>query len=1002
MPTDQNPIINSSDRFIVYASRLKDSPYTAGEDEWPQYHEDKVSNLANEILNGNKTCYLISGYRGVGKTSFIRQVEEKAERLLDEKRNINTENGTSSEEVPECLFVLTNFAKYENHKSLLRRMIRDVYQEYRKNEAAKVQNEEEKKVSKKKSTRTIKNLLVRLIRNISQTYKKNKAVIFQNDEEKRINEKKIQEKEFKEKIEDLYKRTFQDIKTQLSISDSSELKITGESDVSGMVKKYLPLFLQTIISGAGSYYFIKQWLVKAVPLTIILGISLTFWLIFNLFKVSVSFTRKISKESKSTLEEIYDDEIAHFKFQELLDSFNSLNYRLVFVLDELDKVNITDLDNLIKEMKPYLLSGKAHFIIVAGQELAYRYLWAYSGDDAVIGSLFSKFYHIPLFTRDNLEEIGKRFINFDNASPDSISKLSPLFDYLIFKCRRVPRSFIARFRQIVVWDIDENKEQTAYIKIPDKQTTELQVQILAMIREIERLSITPKQYEPVLNDYLITQLFINAQQMIFKKDYFQSVNDYLEHYSKSDQLADKAYYQNVEEIIRDLFSRMKQENIIKEKTEEVNPPVTIETVSGKKDETSKVEVHEIDNAISTPELPKFKNEWIGFISALNLFWNDEVNRNPSLANTANTTYNFLEYFNTIKAVSFTPIHEKSLIELINNLHLIQWEDRLKSFRDQLRSYSINPLAFQRQLTEFIIRQQLKSKLGKNYSEQILTGFDSAFISRNSTEPDMLIDFRHSELSESDRSDIEKIIEKLSDYNLLSKKGNTILIIETFFNPDSKINQDLLIQDFNSLIEKLNPSYYGKIAYYPVPNRIEKDTLEKLAEKCINNLSPYREFAIFDRVEEKQKMIRSLPNFDAEDPQRFLWGEKSEIENRKLTATVAPIGKESKKFNITLTVRGSEKKSLRGFVYFLVHPSFPEEIYKILAKNNSAILHLDGYEAFTTGAVCDDGATELELNLNNVEGIPDGFRYTETSDLSKESSIKRPPKRSISVKKRMKK
>lgn len=958
MSTNQNSTVNSPDRFLVYASRLKDSPYTSGEDEWPRYLDDKVSNLAHEIVNGNNTCYLVSGYRGVGKTSFILQVQEKSERILDEKRNNNIKSETPSEKIPECLFILTNFAKYENHKSLLRRMIRDVYQVYKQNEPTIIQNEEQKK--------------------------------------------------FRKKIEDLYKRTFQDIKSQLSTSDSTELKIAGEADISAKVKEYASPILQLLASGAGSAYIISKW-ATLTPLTIILfSIVLILLFISSLISFKVSFTYIRSKESKNTIEEIYDDEIADFKFQELLDSFHSLNYRLVFVLDELDKVSTADLDNLMKEMKPYLLSGKAHFIIVAGQELAYRYLWAYSGDDAVIGSLFSKFYHVPLFSRDNLEEIGKRLINLDDASPDSISKLSPLFDYLIFKCRRVPRSFIARFRQMVMWEPNENKERTAYITIPDKQTTELQVQTVAMIKEIERLIITPKQYDPVLNDYLITQLFINAQQMIFKKDYPQSLNDYLEHYSKSDQLADKAYYQNVEEIIRDLFNRMKQENIVKEKTQETKEETKVTNdvksspqKAGDESEEKVAETISKADSLNISELQKFKIEWVDFIGALTIFWDDELNRKPLLKDSTKTNYAFLEYFNSIKAISFTPIHAKTLIDIVNNPNLLEGNDRLASFKDQLRSHSINPLAFKRQLTEFVIRQQLKSKIGENYNEQTLTGFDAAFINSDSSDPDLLIDFRHSESSESDRSDIEKIVEKLSDYNTICKKGNIILVIETFFNPEAKINPDLLINDFNTKIENLNPPYYKKILYYPVSDRIEKNTFGQLMNNCVKDLIPYSEFSISERVEEKRKLIPGIQQYDFDDPQKLLWNQRSEKADRSLSASVVPIGKESKKFAITLTVRGSDKNTLRGFIYFLVHPTFPEEIYKVLAKNNFASLDLEGYEAFTTGVVCDEGATELELNLNTVQGLPTEFYYQQQTS-NEQSSVKRTPQRSKSVKKRMKK
>jgi hypothetical protein len=992
--------MSTSDRFPVYASRLKDSPYTSGEDEWAQFLEEKVGSLANEIVNGNNTCYLVSGYRGVGKTSFILQVKEKAEKLLDEKKAMQDKVKLADpEKIPELLFVLTNFAKYENQKSLLRRMIRDLYQVYKKNEAAKDANDAV--TAKSAGQEEQAGLLYRRIRELYRFFRAKEVVASSSnvDEAEMI---------FRLKMEDLYKRTFQDIKTQLSSGSSSEMTVSGESDISKF-RKYIGPIAQLLASGAGSIYFLKNWNAHVLP-TIIFSIGFVIWFILSLFAVKVSFKRTRSEESKNTIEEIYDDEIAAFKFQELMDSFRSMNYQLVFVLDELDKVGTEDLDNLIKEMKPYLLSGQAHFVIVAGQELAYRYLWAYSGDDAVIGSLFSKFYHIPLFSIDNLGEIGRRLINLDNASPDALAKLWPLFDYLIFKCRRVPRSFIARFRQMVVWESDATKGQVPYIFIPESQTIDLQTRTLVMIREIERLIITPKQYEPVLNDYLITQLFINAQQMIFKKDYIQSVDDYLEHYQKSDQLADKAYYQNVEEIIRDLYSRMVQENIVKEQSPQKQVEAKAEETAPK--DSLKIEPEKTESGINivppasagstqnTPEQIKFRNDWLLFIENLSVFFLNEMSRNMTLRQLPDTTYDHLEYFHSIKAIAFSPVQQKSLINLINEVSLIGDGERLRDFSDQLRKHSMNPLAFGRQLTEYVIRQQLKSKLGSDYLEQTLTGFDASFVTNSLTVPDLLIDFRHSETAASDTADADKLIEKLSEYNILRKKGNIVVIIETFFNAELPIDAVALAQDLDSKVENLNPPYYKKINYCSVPKQLQLDIIEKLVTGCISQLIAYQEFSILERVAEKQKLRLSIANFDNEDPQRYLWGQQPQTADRQLTANVTPVRIRST-FTIDLKVTGSELKPLRGFVYFLVHPTFPEQIYKVLARNNAASIQLDGIEAFTAGAVCDEGRTELELNLNELTSIPQSFRYGERPREAADTSSSNPSK-SKSVKKNMKK
>ena len=82
------------------------------------------------------------------------------------------------------------------------------------------------------------------------------------------------------------------------------------------------------------------------------------------------------------------------------------------------------------------------------------------------------------------------------------------------------------------------------------------------------------------------------------------------------------------------------------------------------------------------------------------------------------------------------------------------------------------------------------------------------------------------------------------------------------------------------------------------------------------------------------------------------------------------------------------------------PHFQKKFIKYLQK---IIWQLDDFEAFTTGVVCDEGATELELNLNKLDNTPDGFRYPENPDLPKLSSTRPSASRgSKSVKKRMKK
>lgn len=97
-------------RIPINHSALVDSPYN-GDSSLPfQFTSTDTDDLVQDIVNGKPTCYLISGYRGAGKSSFIRKVEIEVKQR-DEK----------------SLFVFLNFAKYEERSIVLRKLIRSFY-----------------------------------------------------------------------------------------------------------------------------------------------------------------------------------------------------------------------------------------------------------------------------------------------------------------------------------------------------------------------------------------------------------------------------------------------------------------------------------------------------------------------------------------------------------------------------------------------------------------------------------------------------------------------------------------------------------------------------------------------------------------------------------------------------------------------------------------------------------------------------------------------------------
>jgi hypothetical protein len=111
--------------------------------------------------------------------------------------------------------------------------------------------------------------------------------------------------------------------------------------------------------------------------------------------------------------------------------------------------------------------------------------------------------------------------------------------------------------------------------------------------------------------------------------------------------------------------------------------------------------------------------------------------------------------------------------------------------------------------------------------------------------------------------------------------------------------------------------------------------------------------------------------DPDDPQKGRWGGRSERNGRVLAATVESITSEW--FEVGLSVTGTADRPLTGVVEFHLHPSFLHAVETVKVKGNTATLALRAWGAFTVGAIADQGATMLELDLAEQEEFPRTFR-----------------------------
>ena len=444
---------------------LSDAPYNEkNRGLFTSVHKDYLD-LVNDIQLGTSTCYLISGYRGAGKTSFIKKMEAGI-------------RGNRDKENREILFVYTHFSKYHSQTYLLRKLIRGFYQQ-------------------------IKDL---------ETFRKLKI-----DESLFALDKKTAFL-----LEQLYDKTFYDSSSAHTTTGKKERVTVLNLDFLSLLRFVIPiLILVFFIYNTVSQQFSLPDIINygGILISLVAGVQ-------GVLKFSFSKTRTKTEQEDFNRKSMYDDEIADHHFYNLLEAFRP-KYKVVFVLDELDKVDENDIDKLLNEMKPYLVSGAATFIVVAGQTLYYRYENSKSEDDALLSSIFAKCIHIPLLAREEFQLLTDSLILPGNqlTADEQLAK-THYVDWLVFQSKRVPRKFISLIRTDLHW---EDGKAFLEINTADRRV-KFYSQILDAIDEIDDKDIATEGFDEAMRDFLVMQLFLKSQQIMSMKKSSFSMNDLIKGY----------------------------------------------------------------------------------------------------------------------------------------------------------------------------------------------------------------------------------------------------------------------------------------------------------------------------------------------------------------------------------------------------------------------------------------------------------------------------------------
>ena len=690
--------------------------------EYNSNEEDKQikKQLTQQISNGNNFCFLISGYRGTGKTTFVKTLEE----------NIKEEN---------VIFIHLNFSKYEKYSLILRKLIREIYLNL-------------------SSTNAWKKISNNLVDNIELLYEHTFYEVFRSSNTKKL-------KEFSAKLE-------------------------GNYDVKSIAKPLLP-YIAIVLSSLNLSFDIIPQLVKDSNLLLLMGSTL--WGVCDLIKLTGAFKKEKTLVEELNRKSLYDDEIAEYHLKNILNGLNSEGIRIVFVFDELDKIESeSEIEQLIADLKPLLLSNLASFIIVSGQKLYYKFIGSSLLDDSIMASIFSKNIHIPLSMNIHLEQLFNYYIEDKNYLEKELVK--NYRDSLILNSYRTVRRFINLISQDIVW---ENNLSYLHINEENEELYKTDSVILNTVTKIIYDNLEDLDYEDGVKDFLTYQLFVWVKKMKIKsRTYFKNneVFDFEKNYSEIYPIWCKF---KLNELFNELINKLLEIELLEKKEDEEfcykwTSKANVKT-DGINDYLSETKTRFLEDMI---EFEKYcreiykdllgSNEF--FIGGLKNLINELIDLNVIEENMINNK--FKEMYNLNAKVK----HGVLLSEEENNI-ILQSSNYVRMLIYRLiEGYCY--FVINKYLSKFGYKVT-KIKVFKKAINNLISEFD--IIAESNELANIIFDIKYrNNYSRSDINIIYKLLSRFKEYNNFTGKQNKFVMF--WFSKINRKSFEALYEQFNELIQ----------------------------------------------------------------------------------------------------------------------------------------------------------------------------------------------------------
>ncbi len=278
----------------------------------------EVDRLVDNLLRKSSGSILVSGDRGVGKTALVYKA-------LQEVRKVNN----------KTIFVILNALQLE------------------------IESDEigKKKISHGLKEKIIKNLIRRFYAAVKAEDKVKGAI--------------------KSELADLYKKA---IASEVKITEKTGIiDVESEEELITIIKELkIPIsaikaIILSVCVGAAVFLqfnplFSGEVLNKILPLLALFPLPLVF-----LYSWKHQKTRSTQKEKSKSAEEYYkfDANIGNleFDFEQVLNKLNKKEYKIIFVVDELDKLGENSVIQAIKSFKNLFNLSSSIFILITGKEI---------------------------------------------------------------------------------------------------------------------------------------------------------------------------------------------------------------------------------------------------------------------------------------------------------------------------------------------------------------------------------------------------------------------------------------------------------------------------------------------------------------------------------------------------------------------------------------------------------------------------------------------------------